>query len=165
MGYTTTFDGSVTVKPPLNDAEAEYLARFSGTRRMKRHNGPYFADLGSDGCGQDNARDIIDYNDPPDEQPGLWCQWVPTEDHDGIKWDGNEKFYDATEWMVYLIDHFLKPGAEAAVSGDPQFADFTFDHVVNGEIYAEGEESGDLWKIVVADNVVKEKRARITYDD
>ena len=48
MGYTTYFEGAVTVTPPLNEQEIDYLSRFSGSRRMHRGNGPYYAErLGS----------------------------------------------------------------------------------------------------------------------
>jgi hypothetical protein len=29
-----------------------------------------------------------------------------------IKWNGAEKFYNSEAWMSYLIDLFLKPGAD-----------------------------------------------------
>ena len=34
--------------------------------------------------------------------------------------------------MEYLIEHFLKPGAEASKSGSSMFNDFTFDHILDG---------------------------------
>jgi hypothetical protein len=41
---------------------------------------------------------IIDHNYPPENQPGLWCQWIPNEDGTAICWDGGEKFYNSIEW-------------------------------------------------------------------
>ncbi len=38
-----------------------------------------------------------------------YCQWMPTEDGTGIEWDGVEKFRHYSEWLDYLISHFLKP--------------------------------------------------------
>ncbi len=55
---------------------------------------------------------------------------MPNEDGSGLDWDGTEKFYAAEEWMAYLIYHFLKPGAEASKTDNPQFSQFTFDHVL-----------------------------------
>ena len=46
---------------------------------------------------------------PGIEQPGLWCQWVPSSDGTEIAWDEGEKFYNYEEWMQYLLDHFLTP--------------------------------------------------------
>jgi hypothetical protein len=61
----------------------------------------YFVD-GSGPSGQGHDDDIRDYNQPPARQPGLWCNWEPTEDGTTIKWNGKEKFYDSKEWMTYL---------------------------------------------------------------
>lgn len=161
MGYTTTFKGQVTIEPPLNAAEISYLRAFAATRHMDRAKGPYYV-------GADDG-DVHDGNRPPAEQPGLWCQWVPTEDGAAIVWDGGEKFYCADEWMRYLIDHFLAPDAEAARRTnrtpiaadnpsmwdlDVRFQQFTFNHVLNGRIKAQGEEARDRWDLVVYDNVV-----------
>lgn len=163
MGYTTDFDGEVEISPPLNAAEIEYINRFGSTRRMKRTKGPYYANPGSDGFGQDQEADILDYNSPPTCQPGLWCQWEASADGRFIYWNGAEKFYNATAWMAYLIEHFLKPGARAKSSGDPQFAAFTFDHIVNGTIEAQGEDAEDMWRLVVTDNKVETKHATIVW--
>ncbi|MFD6656844.1 hypothetical protein ACFWEB_17090 [Streptomyces parvus] len=147
MGYSTEFTGYVTVSPPLNPAEIAYLDQFSDTRRMNRPAGPYattddsYSDLGRDG-----------YNTPPEGQPGLWCNWEPTRDGTALKWNGVEKFYDADAWMAYLIDHFLQPGGKA--QGQPGFEGFTFDHVVNGEITAQGEDPDDTWTLHVTSNAV-----------
>lgn len=147
MGYTTTFNGQVAVEPPLNPAEIAYLAHFADSRRHQRPDGPY--NTRNYGWGE-LAEDA--YNRPHDGQPGLWCQWIPTADGTGIEWDGNEKFYQATAWMRYVIDHFLKPGAHA--QGQPGFEAFTFDHTVTGLIKAQGDEPGDTWELIVVDNEV-----------
>ena len=145
MGYTTSFEGQVAVEPPLNPAEIAYLRDFAESRRHLRPEGPYSTrDYGFNQLGGN------DYNTTPEGQPGRWCQWVPTADGTGIEWDGVEKFYGGTEWMQYLIDHFLKPGAHA--HGQPGFEKFTFDHTVTGLIKAQGDEPGDTWELVVVDN-------------
>lgn len=67
--------------------------------------GGYFVgaagDFGQEGDGWGESRNatmkalgILDYNDPPAGQPGLWCQWEVSEDGTAIKWDEEEKFYD-----------------------------------------------------------------------
>lgn len=147
MGYTTDFTGHVTVTPPLNAAEASFLFAFADSRRMRRPEGPYSTkDYGyGDLPGNDT-------NTPPEGQPSLWCNWGPTLDGAGIGWNGAEKFYNADAWMQYLIDHFL--GAGAAAQGLPGFEHFTFDHVVNGTISAQGEDPDDTWLLIVTDNSV-----------
>lgn len=81
--------------------------------------------------------------------PGFWCQWVPTEDGWGIEWDQGEKFYEYVEWLRYIIQHLLQPKG----------------YVLNGEINWSGEDSEDLGKIIVKDNVVTTKEGRVTYED
>lgn len=81
-------------------------------------------------------------------QPGLWCQWVISEDGTLLEWDGGEKFYYYTEWLKYMISHFFQPWGIK----------------LNGEIEWEGEDRNDRGKIVVKDNEVKIKQAKITFE-
>jgi len=156
MGYTTEFEGRIAVDPPLAKAEIEYLKKFAGTRHMDRSNGPYFVDgTGDFGQGTNwmGDPDVVDRNKPPAGQPGLWCQWVPTDDGKFIEWDGNEKFYNAEEWMTYIIDHFLAPRAKAigyvpGVKGG---------HICSGKIVAQGEAVSDRWELIVRKNKVRVK--------
>ena len=173
MGYTTDFEGSVSVTPPLNLYEVTYLCKFNETRRMQRDRGPYFVD-GSGDFGQGQDEDIRNYNQAPPDQPGLWCKWMPAADGTAIEWDGAEKFYDSAEWMAYLIDTFLKAGATVqAELAEPvegrdypeAFAHFTFDHVVDGTIEAQGEEADDRWRLVVTANEVTTQRAHFVWSD
>jgi hypothetical protein len=99
--------------------------------------GGYF--VGAEGqFGQEKSEDVLNYNSPPAGQPGLWCQWIPTLDMQGIQWDGNEKFYNYVEWLEYIIENFLKPWG------------FT----LNGEVEYQGEDPGDTGFITVKDNEV-----------
>ena len=148
MGYTTDFSGEIDIAPALNSEEIEFLNKFANTRRMNRKKGPYFVD-GSGDYGQGNDSDIISHNTPADGQPGLWCQWLPSEKGDFLEWDQNEKFYNAAEWMLYLIDHFL--GVFAISRKELPFFN---DHVLNGTISAQGEDSEDQWLLHVENNVV-----------
>lgn len=178
MGYTTYFEGEIRIDPPLNEGEANYLRRFNRSRRMTTSAGPYFADPGSDfgqfgwsGGTFERAGGVkitvIDANRPPDGQPGLWCQWTPTDDGAALVWDEGEKFYDSPEWMKYIIDHFLRPGAVLSgrspaelESAIPEFREFTFNHVLDGEIHAQGEEPDDQWMLVVETNRVYVRHSR-----
>lgn len=169
MGYTTVFAGNIIIDPPLNEHEVSYLRDFNLTRRMDRENGPYFV-KGSGPFGQGDDEDVRDSNRPPEGQPGLWCQWTVTEDGKFIEWDEGEKFYYAPEWMKYIVDHFLNRDVSASVredmvKQDPRFEHFTFDHVCNGVIDAEGEESGDLWQLVVQDNTVLVAESEVVFGE
>lgn len=87
------------------------------------------------GLNPDNDK-IINYNQPPSTQPGLWCQWIPTEDNMGIEWDGTEKFYHYVEWLQYLIDKVLAPKG----------------YVVNGKVNYQGEDTDDKGIVTVYNN-------------
>lgn len=164
MGYTTKFDGHVTVDPPLNGPEMDYLRRFADSRRYQCTAGPYHAVIDGDLNRHAGCMPIATSSEPAG-QPGLWCSWVPTQDGSGIEWDGMEKFYNSAAWMRYLIDAFLESGAglqwemKDPIEGrvyDPAFQHFTFNHTVNGRIEAQGDSDDDRWTLVVVDNVVSE---------
>ena len=158
MGYHTEFDGCFDIDKPLSENHKNYLVAFSSSRRMERDSviaeslpdpvrdkaqlpigkdGAYF--VGATGYGgQDRDESIIEYNNPPREQPGLWCQWIPNSDGTAIEWDGGEKFYCYVEWITYLINNFLKP----------------WGYTINGKVSWRGESFHDIGTIVVSDNVV-----------
>jgi hypothetical protein len=73
-----------------------------------------------------------------------YCQWVFTKDRKAIEWDGNEKFYDYEIWLdrVYKLLH--KKGYE-----------------LSGEVEYQGEETGDVGKLVLKDG----KITNISYRD
>ena len=158
MGYTTYFNGEFQFDKPVTEELKVYINKFSETRRMIRdndkikalypnweklcfngelgENGAYF--IGADGfLGQSRDDSVIDYNNSG-SQPGLWCQWIIDEDGE-LVWDEGEKFYNYTEWLEYLIEHFFAPSG----------------YVLNGTVFYEGEDSDDFGKIIVTDNVVK----------
>ena len=163
MGYTTDFDGVFNLDKPLTHEHADYLRAFSYTRRIKRDSkkaralddpkrkavgllvgreGEFFVGSERDGnYGQGNDDSVVEHNYPPSTQPSLWCQWEPTEENDGIQWDGGEKFYEYTEWLKYIIKNFLEP----------------WGYVLNGEVMWRGEEMTDIGVLVVKDNVVSER--------
>lgn len=94
---------------------------------------------GQEGMFGAKVEDMLDLNQPPSDQPGLWCQWVPSEDGTEIVWDGGEKFYDYQNWIVYIVKHFLEPwgysisGSVAWEGEDP--SDFGVLEINNNKIY------------------------------
>ena len=144
MGYTTDLYGKLKFNKQLTVDDLNFLKKFADTRRMARNvgseygvEGEFYVEGGGD-FGQERDETIIDYNRPPKTQPGLWCQWVPTEDGWHLEWDGNEKFYNYVEWLEYLIEKILAPKG----------------YVLNGTIDWQGEDFNDRGTITVADNVV-----------
>lgn len=159
MGYHTDFTGQFDLDKPLTMEHKQYLHAFNGTRRMKRDamiaktmadpkrlstglpigkDAGFFVGVEAD-HGQVSDASVVEYNTPPSEQPGLWCQWTPNEDGTAIKWDGGEKFYHYTEWLEYLIQHFLGP----------------WGYLLNGQVAWDGEDNRDQGIIHVKDNMVE----------
>jgi hypothetical protein len=151
MGYTTDFEGGLTIKPSLSEAEVGYINKFSETRRMSRDveklNEKYEGKFGLPGklgqygvegeffvgdekfsCNNDGT--VNNLNSPSKTQPGLWAQWVVNEE--------GEKFYHYIEWLCYYINNFFKPWGKT----------------LNGVIKWEGEEFGDNGEIHVKNNKV-----------
>lgn len=159
MGYSTDFFGSLSFNKPVAPWLAEYINKFSFTRRMKRDpekikesfpdygkmcfngelgdDGEYFIG-GTGSFGQNTDESVIDHNTPPVTQPGLWCQWVINEKDNCLEWDGGEKFYNYEEWLEYLIDNFFEP----------------LGYVLNGDIEWQGEAYDDFGTIHVEDNII-----------
>lgn len=168
MGYTTEFDGSfeLTFEPTQdepNDTKVqrtvfELVNGLADTRRMKRDlslftdgelRGTPVSEFGTEGefyhCrdgyfGQSKDDSILDYNKPPSTQPSLWLQWIIVN-YDGnlvIEWDGGEKFYYYTEWLIYVIDKIIAPAGG----------------IVNGTVYYQGDDCSDNGTIKVINNEV-----------
>ena len=127
---------------------------------MHRTLGPLHVEAGDD-------KDVVDHNKPHPDQPGLWLQWVPSNDGQDLEWDGGEKFYYAAEWMKYVVEKLLAPSAEeylkAHIDEDPRLAFFTHDHVLNGVIEAQGEETDDAWLLSVDRNKVGVSRQEVQW--
>lgn len=79
-----------------------------------------------------------DYEDSKPGQPDSYCQWVPTEDGRGIKWNEGEKFYKYEEWLQWIIDHVLSPRG----------------YILTGSVAYQGEEVGDSGMLVITDGKV-----------
>ena len=157
MGYTTDFIGHIEITPELNPAEQQYLSAFGHSRRCQEADSPY--DIPGNPAAERDKRpgDIDAYNTIASGQPSLWCGWQPCFEGCCLSHDGIEKFCAATEWMIYLIDHFLAPNAHAKRSGERWFDDFTFDHRLNGVIAACRRDSRRLYLIRVENNIVSEE--------
>lgn len=139
MGYHTEFSGALEFNRPLDKTMHKFLTQFNQTRRMGRKG--LDAKYGTEGefYVKDDSLGVIDQNRPPKTQPGLWCQWIPTDDGTCLEWDGGEKFYNYVEWLEYLINKVLAPK----------------DYILNGEISWTGENSDDHGTIIVTDNYVE----------
>ncbi len=149
MGENTDYLGHVEIVPGLNRAEYDYLQAFSDSRRTVRPGGAYAIEP-KDPDDVDTDR----YNEICEGQPSYWCGWAPCPHGCCLGWNGEEKFYGGPAWLQYLIDHFLRPGALAQRCGDDRFAEFRFDHTLNGIIAGENTTLRELFLIQVNDNEV-----------
>lgn len=123
MGYSTDFFGKFQLDKKLTYDQAKYLRLYSKTRHYRRQgnasdlmnklnipfgeDGEFFAE--EDEVNPRYRFSIINYNDPPGDCPGLWCDWAPTEDNLGIEWNGSEKFYNYVDWLNFILKNFLTP--------------------------------------------------------
>lgn len=160
MGYTTDFEGSFSINPPLKEEHLAYLKKFNETRRMKRDEvkastfedpirvavglpvgveGEYTV-FGGGYYGQDRDGSILNYNESSKNQPGLWCKWTPNEAGTALEWDGGEKFYDYIEWLTYLNEHFFQP----------------WGYRLGGSVSWQGEEDSDHGIIIIDDGITDE---------
>jgi len=173
MGYSTEFNGEFTINRSVDDATYNLLRGIALTRRMKRDVAKlgkriykksratkedvlaWEKEFGAQGefwisdsneMGEENTDDILDYNHPPDSQPGLWCAWLIQEDRQTIIWDGSEEFYHYTEWIKYFIKSILTPRG----------------YTVEGRIYWQGDDAENAGYIGIVDNVVFE-RNRVSF--
>lgn len=147
MAYSTHYLGHIQVRPALNDAEFAYLTAFSETPHVVEDPHRYFV--------SDNPRAPREVGEQGfrvlgrrDDLPDVFCPWVPScgggclvvDDVDG-------QARDAARWLQFLVDHFLKVGAEASRSGLEEFAAFAFDHKLDAAVAAHRSDSGRLWLI------------------
>lgn len=180
MGFSTRFLGRLDIEPPLNATEVEWLTAFAEVDRRhftdpydvpmnprafrveqercrttaaqgtpaRNHSGPAVSD--GDGVA---VVDPFTTLAPSDGSPYPHLDWTPCVDGCCLTWDSRtEKSRMAQEWLQYLIDHFMRPGALARTSTRPDFAAFTFDHLVNGTIAAERDDTRELCLIQCRDN-------------
>lgn len=159
MGVSTTYIGHIEIDPPLNRAERDYLLAFAASRRSWRQAGAYAVTPQEPHTGNSDAA-TRRYNMMAKGQPSLWCQWVPCPKGCCLSWDGHEKFYAGASWLQYLMDHFLRPGAEASSSKARQFNLFTFNHRMDGVIAGRQEDNRELFLLRVADSQLTQELLR-----
>lgn len=82
MGYTTNFDGHLTITPALPAKLIEKINAFC----EERHEGKTATNVGE-----------------------IWCNWEVSADGTSIQWNGSEKAYGMFEWIKYLDTTYIKP--------------------------------------------------------
>lgn len=108
MGYTTEFEGQFTITPPLDPMLCAWVRSLH--EPGDRH--------------PDDAA----------ESPGGYCQWEPTRDGSGLKWDGEEKFYEWENWLEFIVARLGRHG-----------------RIVSGSVRWQGEVKSDRGTLSVVD--------------
>lgn len=159
MSYETKIQGQFALYHPLEPNQTLYLQTFSNTRRMKRkasiaRNMPdpirinAKISLGKDAQfftggiglhGQDKDPSIINFNQPPASQPGLWCPWTIFSDNQTIIPIHTKTPYEFNSWLHFIIENFVK----------------RWNNTLNGSIIWQGEKIEDRGKTIVKDNVIQ----------
>jgi hypothetical protein len=124
-------NGKIQLSRALTLPEYQYLMAFGKSRRMT-YNVESQASvkdpirervglpIGTDGeyivHGQEppygrRGKGEGDSNRPPADQPGLWCEWRPSVDGDGLVYESSERDYDyqAGAWLTYIAEKILAP--------------------------------------------------------
>jgi hypothetical protein len=151
MGLHTTYLGRARITPALSADEVEFVRAFNHTRHCGDR-GPL--DVVLHPADDAPAGDVEGYNRGSRGMPGLWCPWTACGQGCCLHWDGAEKPYSPEQWLRYVIDTFLRPGAALADNPAARRLGLTFDHVLEGVIVGERQETTELFALEVRDNVV-----------
>lgn len=155
-----TFDGSFGVETYLDTETINLILGLNKSRRVKRDTKALARklDISLKECletyledGQlyvpdnDDITDdesVVSLNEPPSDQPGLYCKWTVDVEDNSIVWDGSQDFENFFEWLNYLIEIVLKPRG----------------YVVNGKVRYIGRRLDDMGLITVKKNDVLLRR-------
>ena len=164
MGYTTWFEGGLTPNKPFKKEFINYINAFSEKRHEPRdveiikRSDPDWAKHCLDGnLGPYGMYYVGNFDEGVIDRslaksytcPGYRCDWCINEETGVVEWDGGEKFYQYTDWLIYLIENFFEPAG----------------YILNGEFIWIGEDSEDRGKISVVNNKVSEFLGEIVYED
>lgn len=109
------FLGRIEVRPPLNEAERDYLIELARSTSTLRGT--------PTGRGDGSV-------------PFARLAWEPCESGCCLTWNGTERAEHLTASLRFIVDHLLRPGAKAA--GHRRFPEFTCDHVLDGVVAGAG---------------------------
>ena len=113
MGYSTEIKGELKFTHEVSVPQVKRLNEF----------------FGEDGRGH------LDWDYSKGEI--AYIQWQLTKDLDGIKWDGNEKFYEIVNSVNFIIHNMRKEWLEFGLQG---------------ELLCQGEEIEDRWYLKIGED-------------
>ncbi len=153
MGYDTEYLGHLTVTPPLNPAEVEWLSGFADWGALPDGD-PFRLPMNPRAELAQACADRGGALGQPRMVPTGIQDWRVCTHGDRITWQRREKSNDATAVLRFLVEHYLGPGARAKDCGREGFEEFTFDHRLDGVLAACRDDTDELFLIVVEDSVI-----------
>lgn len=148
MGFSTEYLGFVTITPPLNRAEAEWLTGFADWGGLPDGD-PFRLPMNPRAAIAQAFRDRGGSMSSPGGIPSGVYDWRVCEHGDRIMWRRMEKSNDAEQALSFLVDHYLGHSAKAKNSDNPDFADFTFDHHLDGVVAGQRDDTDELFLLRV----------------
>jgi hypothetical protein len=166
MSFPCYFRGTVLLDRSLLAHEQAYLEAFAATRHVQCREELLvpLADplreavglpVGPEGAYAVSAPPvsdaIVDQNQPPAGQPGLWCDWVPTVDGTALVCKEGDTGVANVEWIGYLIAHFFQP----------------WGYTVNGRVlwhtdeWPEWEEDGESYHLYLEEGQISVRDNRV----
>ncbi|GAA4402844.1 hypothetical protein GCM10023168_13750 [Fodinibacter luteus] len=156
MGFSTRYLGFLEITPHLNPAEVEWLSGFADwgglpdgdPLRLPMNPRASVAKAFEAGGGALS---------PPRNIPRGVHDWRVCAHGDRIAWRASEKSNDAVQTLTFLVGHYLGPDAVARRSDNPDFAEFTFDHRLDGVIAGERDDTDELFLLRVTDSRITQE--------
>ncbi len=125
------FLGRIEVRPPLNEAERDYLADLANSSSTLR--------------GTPTGRGDVTV-------PFAILAWEACATGCCLTWSGREWTKNMVPSLRFLVDHLFKHGAKA--TGHHRFPSFTCDHVLDGIVAAQRYDDTRMYVAEVAGNRV-----------
>lgn len=127
----TVFLGRIEVRPPLNEAERDYLVALAHSSSSLRGT--------PTGRGDQSV-------------PFAHLAWEPCATGCCLTWNARERSRTMLASLRFLVDHLFRPGTKAA--GHIRFPEFTCDHVLDGVVAGRRHDESRAYVAEVSANSV-----------
>lgn len=151
MGFNTDYLGHLTITPPLNEAEGEWLRGFADWEALPDGD-PFALPMNPRAALAKAFADAGGSMRPSRAVPYGVGHWRVCEHGDRIDWHRADKSNDAAEALSFLVEYYLGPNARARDCGNPDFAEFTFDHHLDGVVVAVRNDTEEMFLLRVTNS-------------
>jgi hypothetical protein len=187
MGYTTDFNGSITISPTIKPEHKAYINLFSETRRMKRN-----AELTEKrpdpvrnaaglpvGIDTDSEQFNVVYGVEDGYFVGAkgFCGQESSDKAEDLVNSNSPPAGQPGLWCQWVVGGDWINEDELGWNGTEKFYDYVewmeyliehffkpWGYVLNGQIEWQGEDRDDIGMILVEDNLVSTRQGSIIYD-